>query len=148
MLHKAMQNKITLILKDFQYINREVLVINDFAKLLKDLMSEIITGFSSKVSNWDKKSYESVVNCLLLRDEIAVKEAVDHLVAEQKVLAIPPIYLSSQRHPSLIVRKYSWNELGKLDSHQHINQIIANKDLHSALDALIEEYGHFKEDYH
>ncbi len=123
-------------------------MIGEFAGLLKDLLAAIVDGVGSSVSGWDQKSYESVVNCLLLKDEIAVKEAVDHLILEGKALAIPPIYLAPQRHPSLTVRRYCQQSLGRLDSSDRINKTIQGKDIHGALDALIGEYGHFKDDYH
>ncbi len=123
-------------------------MVSDFAKLLKDLLVQVANGIGSTISDWDRKSYESVVNCLLLRDEIAVKEAVDHLVSEGKALAIPPVYLASQRHHSLTVRQYCWQALGKLDSHTRINRVVQGKDLHNDLESLIEEYGHFRDDYH
>ncbi len=123
-------------------------MIGEFAGLLRDLLAAIVDGVGSSVSGWDQKSYESVVNCLLLKDEIAVKEAVDHLILEGKALAIPPIYLASQRHSSLTVRRYCQQSLSRLDSSDRIHKTIQGKDIHGALDALIEEYGHFKDDYH
>ena len=122
-------------------------MITDFAKMLKNLLGAIVKGMTSSSADWDRQSYESVVNLLVLRDEIAVKEAVDHLVGEGKRLAVPPIYLASQRHPSLTVRDYCWKSLEKLDSHANITRIVSGKDLHESLDVLIEEYGHFKDDY-
>lgn len=120
---------------------------SDFAKLLKDLLKEVANGIGSAISDWDRKSYESVVNCLLLKDEIAVKEAVDHLVGEGKALAIPPIYLASRKHHSFTVRNYCWQALGKLDSHNRINRAVQDRTIEAALESLIEEYGHFKDDY-
>jgi len=123
-------------------------MLNDFAKMLKDLVGSIVKGMASSSEDWDRQSYESVVRLLVLKDEIAVKEGVDHLIKEGKLLAIPPIYLASQRHPNLTVRTYCWNSLQKLDSHANINRVIAGKDLEEGLSALIGEYGHFKDDYH
>ncbi len=121
-------------------------MVNEFARLLKGFLSDIVNIIGSP--DWDRKSYESVVNCLLLNDSIAVKEAIDHLVDEGKLLAIPPIYLTSQRHPTLSVRNYSWQSLAKLESHQKISQIVQGKNLEESIHALIEEYGHYKTDYH
>ncbi len=122
-------------------------MIEDFANLLKNLLSEIISIVGSSTADWDKKSYESVVKCLMMEDDIAVREAVDQLVKEGKSIAIPPLYLTSQRHPNQLVRKHAWKEISQLESHTKINELIKGKDIETALETLIKEYGHFKDDY-
>lgn len=122
-------------------------MVGEFAKLLKNLIGQLVEIFGSASEDWDRKSYESVVGCLLMEDEIAVKEAVNQLVLEGKVLAIPPLYLASQKHPSFRVREYCWKAVGNLDSIHKINQLTAGRNIKDALDSLISEYGHFKDNY-
>ncbi len=129
------------------YYNEEIMI-EDFAKLLKELLNTIIAGLTSTKDDWNQKSYEAVVKCLLFKDEIAVKEAVDHLLLEGKELAIPPLYLASQKHPRLSVRSYCLENLKKLDRYDKIDSLVRGRDINSALESLIEEYGHFKKDYY
>lgn len=122
-------------------------MINDFATLLQEVLEAVVKTIGSGFSDWDRKSYISVVNLLKKRDEIAVKEAVDQLVKEGKQFAIPPLYLTSQKHPSLAVREYCWKSLAKLDSYDNIQKHIQGKDLKASVHALIEVYGNYQIDY-
>lgn len=122
-------------------------MINEFSKLLQEVLEAVVDTIGSRFSDWDRKSYISVVNLLKKRDELAVKDAVDQLVKEGKQFAIPPLYLTSQKHPSLAVREYCWKSLAKLDTHENINSVIQGKELKSAVYALIEKYGNYQVDY-
>ncbi len=118
-----------------------------FEQQLKQLLTDVEAFLGNLSGNWDKQSYIQMVECLRYSDSIAVKEAMDGLVNEGNPLAIPPIYLASQKHPSRLVREYGSQAIKRLDKNNEVPGLVANKEVEVAVEALIDKFGHYATDY-
>ena len=119
----------------------------DFFSILKSFVNNIGNIISNLSLDLEKGSFISLVECLKSRDEWAVKEAVDALLKENTKLIIPPLFLTSERHPNNNVRKYCKNIIMKMPEYNDIIQVTNNKEMNDAVNILIEKYGNYKFDY-
>lgn len=118
--------------------------LNEFVGMLKALEDQIKAGTGSIFSAFDRMTYGMMVNCLKSEDPMAVKTAIDQLAAEQKPVAIPPLYLVSVAHPNDWVRQQAKAGLSKLIGDKELAKLTEGKDTKAAVSALIEKYGHFR----
>lgn len=118
--------------------------VNDFLASLKMLEEQAKAGGKSVLSAFDRLTYGMLVDCLKSQDPNAVKEAIDGLARERRLVGVPPLYLVSVAHPNEWVREQAKAGLAKLVSPAELEKITQGKDTKVAVTALIEQYGHYR----
>ncbi len=85
-----------------------------------------------------------LVDCLKSEDLEAVRISISQLEKEKNPLAIPPLYLVAEAHPSSFIRERAAQALKILDPNQTANKIANGKDYKEAVPELVKRFGNYK----
>lgn len=118
---------------------------NTFEELINQILANVDSILNSLSLDFDKSSYIQLVECLKYQDSIAVKDAAEGLVQEGNPLAIPPLYLASQKHPSRLARQHCEAALQKLDTKKEVQDLVSNKEIEEAVKVLVDKYGRYND---
>ena len=119
-------------------------VADDFQSSLKLIDEHLRTAAASIMSAFDRMTYRMLIDTLKSEDPAAVKDAIDQLVKEKRMVAVAPLYLVSVAHPVPWVKEQAKKGLAKLVPAEKLNRLTDSQDIKGSVQKLIEEYGHYK----
>lgn len=115
--------------------------VGEFGKIT-DLVSGAAKGVMNK---FDHILFNALVGCLKSNDYEAVQVAVDQLVKENRPVSIPPLYFVSKAHPIERIREKARTGLSAFKQDAKIAELTEGKEIKAAVEALIKEFGNYRE---
>lgn len=110
-------------------------------KEIEDYLKSVAGSFMSAL---DKTTYKMTIEGLKSPDPEAVKVILDQLAQENKKTSIAPVFLVSRSHPVPWVRQQATRALSGMVSPEDLRRLTDGKDVKAAVQALLNEYGHYK----
>lgn len=111
-------------------------------KVFEDYLKNKANSFGS---TFDRLTYGMLIEGLKNTDPEAVKITIDQLAKEKRLVCIAPLYLVAKAHPAPWVKQQAQAALHLLISDTELASITEGKDIKTAIAALIEKYGHYRQ---
>ncbi len=125
-------------------VNHKEIHVSDLTsglQLVENMFKGAAKGLFSKI---DQMTFKMTIDGLKSEDYEAISITIDQLVKENRPVSVPPLYVVSQAHPNVRVRKKAYEALKKLDPRGDFEKLTEGKPVEEAAKVLIQKYGNFK----
>ena len=110
-------------------------------KSLAELFGQAAKGTLAKVDHW---TFKLLVDQLKQNDYDVACEAINQLVKEKRLIAIPPLFFVAKMHPNPYVRIKADKALKEFNQDSVIADLSTGKPIPEATKILIDHYGNYQ----